>query len=230
MAAVELAIRQLDAPEVDGITYDEVIEAGEHLPGMAALWDEATVEERYEMVTIILEPGGLYYDLENKIIAAIKPRPAFLPVLRMLNGVMEFDETRGLLVTEHWCDRNRRESGSLQDTLLRMMCHYRPHAPRVAGRLSVFYLLVGNVSTSLAPMRRSWGESRESWQNQQIAFTGCVHLHRSTGMKKRSSLPLPSSRKRASCYSLLVIRQCSSSSPVLWNQHTGSLSALPGVV
>jgi hypothetical protein len=108
MAAVELAIRQLDAPEVDGITYDEVIEAGEHLPGMAALWDEATVEERYEMVTIILEPGGLYYDLENKIIAAIKPRPAFLPVLRMLNEVMEFDETRGLLVTEHWCDRNRR--------------------------------------------------------------------------------------------------------------------------
>jgi len=26
---------------------DEVIEAGEHLPGMAALWDVATVEERY---------------------------------------------------------------------------------------------------------------------------------------------------------------------------------------
>jgi len=53
---------------------------------------------------------GLYYDLEQKIIAAIKPRPAFLPVLRMLNGVMEFDETRGLLLTEHWCDRNRRAS------------------------------------------------------------------------------------------------------------------------
>src|SRR6059058_5305152 len=76
---------------------------------MAALWDVATIEERYEMVTIVLEPGGLYYDLENKIIAAIKPRPAFLPVLRMLNGVMEFDETRGLLVTEHWCERNRRD-------------------------------------------------------------------------------------------------------------------------
>src|SRR6266480_7232126 len=81
---------------------------------MAALWDVATIEERYEMVTIVLEPGGLYYDLENKIIAAIKPRPAFLPVLRMLNGVMEFDETRGLLVTEHWCERNRRESGYRQ--------------------------------------------------------------------------------------------------------------------
>jgi hypothetical protein len=69
MAAVELAFKQLGAPEVDGVTYDEVIEAGEHLPGMAALWDVATVEERYEMVTIVLEPGGLYYDLENKIVA-----------------------------------------------------------------------------------------------------------------------------------------------------------------
>ncbi len=78
---------------------------------MAALWDVASVEERHEMVTIILEPGGLYYDLENRVIAAIKPRPAFLPVLRMLNGVIEFDETRGLLLTEHWCDRNRRATG-----------------------------------------------------------------------------------------------------------------------
>ncbi len=32
MAAVELALKQLDAPEVDGVTYGEVIEAGEHLP------------------------------------------------------------------------------------------------------------------------------------------------------------------------------------------------------
>src|SRR5450755_80219 len=114
MAAVELALKQLDAPEVDGVTYDEVVEAGEHLPGMAALWDVATPEERREMVIIALETGGLYYDLENKIIAAIKPRPAFLPVLRMLNGVVEYDEAKGLLVTERWQDRNRRESGYLQ--------------------------------------------------------------------------------------------------------------------
>jgi hypothetical protein len=83
---------------------------------MAALWDVATVEERYEMVTIVLEPGGVYYGLENKNIAAIKPRPAFLPALRMLNGIVEFDETRGLLVTDHWCEQNRRASDDLQET------------------------------------------------------------------------------------------------------------------
>ena len=108
MAAVELALHQLQTPEVDGVRYEEVIEAGEHLPGMAALWDEATVEERYEMVTILLEPGGLYYDLEVKIIAALKPRPAFLPVLRMLKGIVEYDEAKGILVTENWQDRNQR--------------------------------------------------------------------------------------------------------------------------
>jgi site-specific DNA recombinase len=110
MAAVELALRQLDVPEVNGVRFEDVIEAGEHIPGMAALWDVATAEERREMVTLMLEPGGLYFDLELRIVAAIKPRPAFLPILRMLNGVVEFDETRGLLVTEHWCDRTRGDS------------------------------------------------------------------------------------------------------------------------
>jgi site-specific DNA recombinase len=62
------------------------------------------------MMTIILEPGGLYYDLENKIVAAIKPQPTFLPLLRMLEGVVEYDEAKGLLVTERWQDRNRRDS------------------------------------------------------------------------------------------------------------------------
>ena len=71
----ELAIRKLDIPEVDGVTYDEVIEAGEHLPGMAALWDVATAEERQQMVILMLEPGGLYYDMEQKIIAAHQTPP-----------------------------------------------------------------------------------------------------------------------------------------------------------
>src|SRR5215469_14105324 len=115
MAAVELAIRKLDIPEVDGVTYDEVIEAGEHLPGMAALWDVATPEERREMVILMLAPGGLYYDMEQKIIAALRPRPAFLPILRMLNGIVEYDEARGLLLVERWQERNRRASDDPQD-------------------------------------------------------------------------------------------------------------------
>ena len=50
IAAVELALHHLQTPEVNGVKFDDVISAGEHLPGMAALWDEATPEERREMV------------------------------------------------------------------------------------------------------------------------------------------------------------------------------------
>ena len=107
-AAVELTLRKLEVPEVDGVTYEQVVEAGEHLPGMAALWDVATPEERRDMVTLMVQPGGLYYETELKMIAALKPQPAFVPVLRMVAGVVEYDETSGLLVTAHWSLRNRR--------------------------------------------------------------------------------------------------------------------------
>ena len=95
IAAIELALRDLESPEVDGVKLDEVIAAGERIPGIAALWNVATPEERREMVMLLLETGGLYYDLEQKAIAAIRPRPAFLPVLRMLEGVVEYDQARG---------------------------------------------------------------------------------------------------------------------------------------
>lgn len=50
MATVELALRMLDAPEVNGIRLEDVIEAGERLPGMASLWTVGSVEERAEMI------------------------------------------------------------------------------------------------------------------------------------------------------------------------------------
>jgi len=114
LAAVELTLRGLDSPNVNGVKLDEVIAAGERLPGMAALWDMATSQERREMVTLLLEPGGLYYDLELKTIAALKPRPAFLPVLRMLVDVVEYDEAKGLLVQKNWQERNAHPSVPFQ--------------------------------------------------------------------------------------------------------------------
>lgn len=124
MAAVELALRALEAPEIDGLSIDDVIEAGERLPGMAALWHVATVEERREMVMLILAPGGLHYDVEVKEIAAITPRPVFLPVLRLLAGVSEYEEATGTLVTRRWQQRNRRASGSLSPVLIHFLA---PH-------------------------------------------------------------------------------------------------------
>jgi DNA invertase Pin-like site-specific DNA recombinase len=98
LAAVELALRELAAQEAGRLRLDEVTAAGERMLGIAALWEVATVEERREMVILLLEPGGLYYDLQTKSIAAIRPRPAFLPLLSTLAGVSGFDEAKGLLV------------------------------------------------------------------------------------------------------------------------------------
>jgi site-specific DNA recombinase len=114
MAAVDLALRALEVPEIDGLRLEEVIAAGERLPGMAALWKVSTVEERRDMITQILDPGGLHYDVELKEIAAITPRPEFLPVLRLLEDVIEYEEATGTLVTGRWRRRNRREPGYRQ--------------------------------------------------------------------------------------------------------------------
>jgi site-specific DNA recombinase len=110
MAAVELMLRQLEVPEVNGLRLDDVIEAGERLPGIAALWDVATPGERREMVLLLIEPGGLFYDLELKMIAALRPRPAFLPVMRLIDGLVEYKEATGTLVTRQWQVRTRGDS------------------------------------------------------------------------------------------------------------------------
>src|SRR5215469_5855398 len=110
MAAPALALHRLETPDMNGVSMDEIIAAGERLPGMAALWGVATIEERREMVAHLLELGGLYYDLECKMIAAIKPQPAFLPALRLLQGIEEQQALPSVLVLSAWVEKRRKES------------------------------------------------------------------------------------------------------------------------
>jgi site-specific DNA recombinase len=109
-AAIELTLHRLETPDMNGVSMDEIIAAGERLPGMAALWGVATIEERREMVAHLLELGGLYYDLECKMIAAIKPQPAFLPALRLLQGIEEQHALPSVLVLSAWLEMRRKES------------------------------------------------------------------------------------------------------------------------
>ncbi len=105
IAAVELALRGLSGPEVNGFKLDEVIAAGERLPGIAALWNVATPEERRQMTVMLLQSGGLHYDLQLQMIAAIKPQSVFLPTLRLIEGVAEYEEASGLLVVSLWREK-----------------------------------------------------------------------------------------------------------------------------
>ncbi|MDQ6660383.1 MAG: hypothetical protein M3Z24_05395, partial [Chloroflexota bacterium] len=72
------------------------------------------VEERREMVMLLLEPSGLYYDLELKMIAGIKPRPAFLPVLKLLPGIEEQQELPKVLVMSAWLEKRQKENSPTQ--------------------------------------------------------------------------------------------------------------------
>jgi len=102
VAAVDLALGKLSIPTPEGVSLEAVLEAGERLPGIAALWEFATPEEQREMVILLLEAGGLYYDLERKMVVAIKPRPFWLPVLQLAQGLEESREVPGMLVIREW--------------------------------------------------------------------------------------------------------------------------------
>ncbi|HEY7125969.1 MAG TPA: recombinase family protein [Ktedonobacterales bacterium] len=102
IAVVESALGRLSPPTSEGLSLEAVLEAGERLPGIVALWEVATPEERRELITLLLEAGGLCYDLERKMIAAIKPRPVWLPILRLAQGTVERKEAKGILVLVAW--------------------------------------------------------------------------------------------------------------------------------
>lgn len=103
MAAVDLLLRELESPHVNGVRLDQVLDAGERLPDMAAFWDVAAAQERRDMVMLLLEQGGLYYDLEQKCIAALRPRPVFRYILRMIDGIEEKDGDTSLLLIKKNC-------------------------------------------------------------------------------------------------------------------------------
>ncbi len=85
-----------------GFRLEDILHVVEKLPGMATLWECTTPEERREMVTLLLEPGGLLYDLERQMIAAIKPRPVFQPLVLLIGEGVDYEETTGMLFISQW--------------------------------------------------------------------------------------------------------------------------------
>jgi hypothetical protein len=89
MASLELLLRELEFPRLNGVHLEDVLREGERLPDMAVFWDVATSGERHEMVMHLLELEGLYYDLERKCIVALRPKPVFQYLLRLVDGIEE---------------------------------------------------------------------------------------------------------------------------------------------
>jgi transposase len=68
------------------------LSAGETLLDMAAYWNEATIEERRDIVWSLFQIGGLIYDLRRVIVGLI-PRQSVLPVLALgLEGTVRWEQ------------------------------------------------------------------------------------------------------------------------------------------
>jgi site-specific DNA recombinase len=103
MAATELLLKELEAPQLNGVSLEQVIAAGERLPDMAALWEVSTPEERQRMVKLLLQPEGLYYDPKEKVIVALRPNPATSYILRLIDGIEPKADDEGLLLIKENC-------------------------------------------------------------------------------------------------------------------------------
>ena len=63
------------------------MKAGQELAGMLKIWDEATDEEKSQMLRLMLE--AVYCDTEARAIISLKPKAAFLPLFSLCQGLME---------------------------------------------------------------------------------------------------------------------------------------------
>ncbi len=80
--AIESKLATLIIPE-----EREVLDAGSYLENMAAIWEEATMVERREMVFAMI--NQVVCDPETKRIVALQPKQAFVPLFRQASNLRE---------------------------------------------------------------------------------------------------------------------------------------------
>jgi len=69
----------LDATRVS--VYDEVLRYGDHIKGLVEAWEGATLEERHQLLTMMLD--AVYVDMTQGLVLGLKPKPEFLPLFNL---------------------------------------------------------------------------------------------------------------------------------------------------
>lgn len=101
LAAVALGLRLLQSWETAQL-LEESLKLGEQLSDITACWSEASGEDQRQWMHLLVEPGGLAVDLETQQIAALAPRPALLPLLRLLDPAATPQQGAELLRLTSW--------------------------------------------------------------------------------------------------------------------------------
>ena len=60
---------------------ERVLELGDHVEGMVVAWQEATKEERRDMLRLMLD--AVYVDMPTGKVVGLRPKPAFLPLFSL---------------------------------------------------------------------------------------------------------------------------------------------------
>jgi hypothetical protein len=71
----------VDRLEEPGLV-ERVFQVGDYVEGMVAAWQTATKEERRDLLRMALE--AVYVDMPSASVVAVKPKPAFAPLFRVL--------------------------------------------------------------------------------------------------------------------------------------------------
>jgi len=60
---------------------DEAVGYGDHIEGLLEAWGAATLEERHQLLSIMLD--GVYVNMVQGLVLGLKPKPEFLPLFNL---------------------------------------------------------------------------------------------------------------------------------------------------
>ena len=60
---------------------DEVVRYGDHIEGLVEAWGAATLEERHQLLAMMLD--AVYVDMTQGLVLGLKPKPEFLPLFNL---------------------------------------------------------------------------------------------------------------------------------------------------
>ncbi len=126
----------LDATRVS--VDDEVVRYGDHIEGLLEAWEAATLEERHQLLSMMLD--AVYVDMAQGLVLGLKPKPEFLPLFNLGEPVTTGDSelVTGGMEQSRTTPATRAGSvggGQYRKYLLQPLC--RSSNPKVVRRSTV---------------------------------------------------------------------------------------------